>query len=364
MKTYPIPMVPGPVSVPQPIRDIYQVDFGSPDMEQDFLDLYARTEAKMRRLFGTQNDVILHTGEGMIALWGALKSTLVPGDRVLAVSTGIFGSGIGAMAASIGAEVETIEFPFNDTIHDLAKIEEAIVRFQPKMITIVHCETPSGTLNPIDGVGALKAKHNVPLLYMDCVASMGGAPVRSDDWQVDLALGGSQKCLSAPPDMSMIAVSPRAWEMIEAVNYVGYDAFKPFTTAQNGVGLFPYTPNWHGVAALDAAADLLLEPSLEASFSRHESSARQCREGVRALGLDLFYAPDAIPSPTVTAVNVPDGWTWEAFDAALREKGLVVGGSYGPMAGKVFRLGHMGSQADPDLVTSALRVLEEVLSSK
>lgn len=362
MKTYPIPMVPGPTSVPEEIRQVYLTDYASADMETEFLDLYQETCSMMQTLMGTQNDIILHTGEGMIALWGALKSVLIPGDRVLAVSTGIFGSGIGGMAKSIGAEVLTVEYPFNATVDDLTKVEEAIQSFQPKMITVVHCETPSGTLNPIAGIGELKRKYQVPLLYMDCVASMGGVPVETDAWRVDLALGGSQKALSAPPSMSMIAVSPTAWEWIHKVGYIGYDAFLPFEKALDAPGLFPYTPNWHGVAALHAAGQLLITEGIEAVFTRHAAVSAYCREQMDALGMELFYADGAIPSPTVTAVNVPAGWTWENWDAALRKKGLVVGGSYGPMAGKVFRLGHMGSQAHMALMEQALTLIKEVMS--
>jgi aspartate aminotransferase-like enzyme len=362
MKTYPIPMVPGPTSVPETVRNAYLTDYGSADMELEFLDLYSETCSMMQTFFGTKNDIILHTGEGMIALWGALKSVLIPNDRVLAISTGIFGSGIGKMAEQVGAEVKTVEFPFNATVNDLALVEAAIEEFKPKMITVVHCETPSGTLNPIAGIGELKRKHNIPLLYMDCVASMCGATVEADAWGVDLALGGSQKALSVPPSMTMVAISPKAKEYIHSVGYIGYDAFLPFEKALDAPGLFPYTPNWHGVAALHAAGKLLLDEGLENVFQRHAEMSAYCMEAVQSMGLGLFYADGAIPSPTVTAVNVPEGWTWEDWDIALREKGLVVGGSYGPMAGKVFRIGHMGNQARKELVDKALNVIEEVMS--
>lgn len=362
METYPIPMVPGPVSVPREVLQAYLTDFGSPDMEEEFLTMYRATAGMMQTILGTQNDVILHTGEGMIALWGALKSVLQPGDRVLSLSTGVFGSGICEMAQKVGAETRLLEFPFNATFDQFDRIEETIKEFRPKMITVVHCETPSGTLNPIAEIGALKNKYRVPLLYMDCVASMGGAPVDTDGWQVDLSLGGSQKALSAPPSMSMIAVSPTAWEIIEQVGYAGYDAFLPFASALKAPGYFPYTPYWQGVAVIKAAAELILAEGLPEVFARHAETAAYCRQRLVDMGLTLFYADGAVPSPTVTAVNVPQGWRWEDFDAALRSHGLVVGGSYGPMAGKVFRLGHMGHQARMALVQQALDVIERVVA--
>lgn len=359
MKTYPIPMVPGPVRVSPEVLQAYLTDYGSADIEPEYIDLYRQVEADLQAIFTTRNQIAIMSGEGMLALWSALKSTIIPGDRVLAVATGVFGYGVGDMARSIGANVETIGFGYDETLSDWETIEQAIVDFRPKMITVIHCETPSGTLNPIAELGRLKAKHGVPLLYVDAVASAGGAPVLTDEWQVDLMLGGTQKAISVPPSMSMIAVSTRAWEIVEQVDYPGYDALKPFRTAVENA-YFPYTPYWQGLAALAAGTQALLREGLEQSFARHASVAAYCRERISAMGLTLFPAQDAVPSPTVSAVNVPEGITWPDFDARLREHGLVVGGSYGPLAGKVFRIGHMGTQARMELVEQALDVIEAV----
>lgn len=360
MKTYPIPMVPGPVLVPEAIRQIYLEAYGSGDLETDFVELYTRTQRRLKRIFSTRDDIVIQSGEGMLALWSALKSCLVPGDRVLVVATGVFGYGIGEMAQSTGAEVKTVGFSYDETINDMARIETAIAEFKPRMITAVHCETPSGTLNPLEELGRLKHAYGVSLFYVDAVASAGGAPVLADDWHIDLCLGGSQKCLSAPPDMSFLSVSPKAWEIIDAVGYVGYDALKPFHQAVEN-RFFPYTPSWQGVAALFTAAGILLDEGLDNSFNRHDAVARLCHRRLVEMGIDLFPAPGAISSPTVTAANIPQGFTWETWDRQLREQGLVVAGSYGPLAEKVFRLGHMGSQADMNLMEQALNVIEGVL---
>jgi len=266
------------------------------------------------------------------------------------------------MAAAVGAEVRKVGLPDNATLSDLSECERAISEFKPKMITVVHCETPSGTLNPIDGLGRLKKKHGVPLLYVDAVSSIGGAPVLPDDWHIDLCLGGAQKCLSALPDTCFLCVSDQAWEVVEKVNYVGYDAIKPFRTAVAN-HYFPYTPNWQGTAGLNAGAEAILKEGLETCFKRHADVAAVCREGLRALGYALFPAPDAVCSPTVTAVNLPAGIAWQEFDRRLRRSGLVVGGSYGDRAGKIFRLGHMGTQADMGLVRQALDVLEKEIKN-
>lgn len=360
MLTYPIPMVPGPVVVPERVRQVYLEPYGSGDLETEFFDLYVRTQGLLGAILGTRAAIVIQSGEGMLALWSALKSCLVPGDRVLAVATGVFGYGIGEMAQAIGADAKTVGFGYDETIHDSARIEAAIGEFKPRMITAVHCETPSGTLNPLAELGRLKQAYQVPLFYVDAVASAGGAPVLADDWHIDLCLGGAQKCLSAPPDTCFLSVSTAAWEIIEAVGYVGYDALKPFHQALEN-RYFPYTPNWQGIAALHAAARLLLDEGLENVYNRHDTVARMCRRRLGDLGIGLFPAAGAIASPTVTAAKIPTGFTWQTWDRRLRQSGLVAAGSYGPLAEKVFRLGHMGVQADMALMEKALTVIAESL---
>ena len=182
-------------------------------------------KANAERMLGSTL-VTIQTGEGMLALWGALKSVIRPGDRVLAVGTGLFGYGIGDMARQVGAEVETVGFPF-DAIVDPDAVRAAALRFRPKLITAVHCETPSGTLNPLDELGRISREVDA-LYYVDFVASGGGAPVDVDRCAIDLGLLGSQKVLSLPPDLSMVSVSERAWRAVADVGYAGYDALAPW----------------------------------------------------------------------------------------------------------------------------------------
>ena len=362
MKTYQIPMVPGPTSVSHEVLEAGMKNYGSADIEKDYVELYADTARMLGEIMQTKNQVVIQTGEGMLALWSALKSCLLPGDKVLALSTGLFGYGMGQMAESIGCEVRTMGFGFDETFTDFDLIEKAIREFQPKMITMVQNETPSGTMNPVEEIGLLKEKYGVPLLYVDAVSGIGGSVVKTDDWHIDLCLGGSQKCLSAPASMSFLSVSPKAWETIEKVQYVGYDALLPFHTAVKD-SYFPYTPYWQGTAQLHKACELLLEEGLERVIERHEKVAEYCRERIEEMGLRLYPVADAVPSPTVTAVYVPENMTWEELDARLRDRGVVMGGNYGCLAGEVFRIGHMGSQANLNLVKEALDVLEEIVRS-
>ncbi len=358
----PIPMLPGPTTIHPDVLAALGRDYGSGQVDPAFLELYAETGKSLAKLMGTENSIVLMTGEGMLALWGALKSCLKAGDRVLSISTGVFGDGIADMAASIGCRVEKLSLPYNSTIDAAAlqRVEEAARRIRPVMLTAVHCETPSGTLNPLAELGAVKKALGIPLLYVDAVASLGGAPVQADAWNIDLLLAGSQKCLSAPPSLSMIGVGQSAWEYMEWAAYQGYDSILPFRDVQKD-GRCPYTPYWHGVAALKAAVDMLLEEGLKKAFARHERVARQCRSGLEKLGISLFPAPEAVCSPTVTAALVPKGWSWPAWQTRLREFGFVAAGSFGPMAGKVFRLGHMGMQADEALMEKALECMAKAL---
>jgi aspartate aminotransferase-like enzyme len=358
----PIPMVPGPVTLHPDVLAALARDYGSGQIEAGFLPLYRATSRNLARLLGTKNDVVLMTGEGMLALWGALKSALKPGDAVVSVCTGVFGDGIGDMAASIGCRVEKISLPFNHTLDDadLGRIEETLRRVQPVMLTAVHCETPSGTLNPLARLGRLKADLAVPLFYVDAVASVGGMPVEADGWHIDLVLGGSQKCLSAPPSMAFLGVSEAAWERMAKVNYQGYDAVLPFRAIYKD-GRCPYTPYWHGVAALHAASSAILREGSGEVFARHEQVAAQCRAGLARLGIELWTEPHAVNAPSVTAALVPQDRDWPTWQKTLSDRGLVVAGSFGPMAGKVFRLGHMGAQAQAHLMDMALEAIEDAL---
>ncbi len=374
----PVPMLPGPVTVPDSVLETMQHDYGTDDFDEAYLELYKTTGENLAALAGaTARDVVIMTGEGMLGLWAALKSSLKPGDRVLSVGTGLFGDGLGQMAAALGCEVMRYSLSYNQTIGqpapqdgyprlggddspDLDKIEDAVHKFKPKMITAVHCETPSGTLNPLDGLGRIKKDAGVPLLCVDAVASWGGAPLEADAWQIDLVLGGSQKCLSAPPSMTFVGVSPQAWDIIEAVSYAGYDALKPWRDIFKQ-GVCPYTPYWHGTAALKQSSELILKEGAAACFARHESVAAACRQGLAGMGIELFPAPGAVAAPTVTAAYLPKGATWHAWRQQLKSAGLAVAGSFGPMQDKVFRLGHMGEQADMDLLRQALAIIARLL---
>lgn len=359
MEQYRIPLVPGPVAIADEVLAAYRVNYGSSDLEREFFALYSECEARLQQMLGTKNQVTIQSGEGMLALWGALKSVLQPGDRVLAVATGLFGYGIGEMAVQLGAEVETVSFGYQG-IADPAQVREVAHRLRPTLITAVHCETPSGTLNPLQELGAI-AREVDALFYVDFVASAGGCPVDVDVCQIDLGLLGSQKVLSLPADLAMVSVSERAWERIDQVSYAGYDALLPWRTAIADQYM-PYTHNWQAMAGLRVSIQALVDEGWEKVYQRHADVAAYCRRRLQEMGITLWPAEEAFCAPTVTAANLPEGWSWEALDQALRRHGMVVGGIYGPLAGKVFRIGHMGTQANMALIEEGMDLLEQVLA--
>lgn len=360
MKHYAIPLVPGPVRVRPETLAAYGHDFGSADLEPEFVELYREVGGMLQRVIGTRNDVIITLGEAMAMLWGGIKSAVGPDDRVLVISSGLFGAGFADMARVVGADVRVVECPY-DRVPDPDAVAAAAREYRPTFATMVHCETPCGTLTPVEAVGRrLREVAPDALFLVDAVASLGGAPLDTDGAGVDLCLLGSQKCLSAVPDLGIVAVSERAWARIAAIGYEGYDAFRPFRHAADE-HYFPYTHSWHAMAAMQAACRALLDEGLAAAYARHARVAQGWRDAARALGLELWPCREADCSPTVTALRLPAGLDWPTLNGRLRERGMAVGGNYGALAGKVFRIGHMGTQATEELLERGAAVLREAL---
>ena len=358
MNKYEIGLVPGPVSIPEEIRKAYLTEFGSADLEEDFFELYERNERMLQQILGTKNKIAIMSGEAMSVLWGALKSTAEPDSKLLCVANGLFSLGFGEMGKEIGLNVETLDFGFNG-IPDYDKVKEAAYSYRPDIITAVHCETPSGTLAPLKELGEISRDVGA-IFIVDFVASGCGCPVDVDENNIDIGLLGSQKVLSMPPHLSIATVSNRAWRRISAVNYAGYDALKPWRDGVQNRYL-PYTHDWHAMSALEVSLNMIMREGIENVYDRHKRAAKVCREGVKALGLQLFPQNEEICSPTVTAVNVPKDTDWATLNGKLRSEGVILGGNYGPLAGKVFRFGHMGAQAEEGLVERALEKLQFVI---
>ncbi|MBQ7733659.1 MAG: alanine--glyoxylate aminotransferase family protein [Synergistaceae bacterium] len=360
MQEYKIGLVPGPVSVPESIRRAWSMDYASSDLEHEFFALYRENQDLTQRLLHTRNSIVITSGEAMSILWAALKCTLRPGEKLLAVSSGLFGEGFADMAKSLGVNAQVCAFDY-DSIPDSQKVYEHAKRFSPKVITAVHCETPSGTLAAnLAELG--KIAHEVNALFIvDFVSSAGGAPLDVDECNIDIGLLGSQKVLSMTPTLSLSSISPRAWDVIHDINYSGYEAYLNWREVPD-IEYMPYTHDWAGMKALNISLNNIMLEGVDKAIARHEESAKLCRSLGLEMGLKLFPKSEAICSPTVSAFYIPEGFTWPEFNNALREKGLAVGGNYGSLAGKVFRVGHMGSQADINLVREGMRIIRQVIS--
>jgi len=351
------------------IASVYLTDFGSPDLEDAFFEQYARVQELLKKLLfcGPSGDVVIMSGEGMVALWGGLKSVLKPGDKVLALASGVYGYGVGDMARQVGAQVQTVGLEFDQafTNSSLTEFRQKLEEFKPKLVTVIHCETPSGTLNPINEIGnIIKTVSPATLFYVDFVSSGFGSCVHVCNDNIDIGLLGSQKCLGLIPDLSVITVSPKAWHVVEDVKYVGYDALKGWRTVCKDKET-PYTHNWRGIAALEKILHKIQEETIEKVWERHQKVAAHCRSRISQMGLKLYPAQESFASPTVTAVYVPEGWTFDELYKALSSKHVKIAGSYGKIAGKIFRIGHMGHiQCQLQYMDKALTILEEVLRTK
>ncbi|RLN48168.1 hypothetical protein BBJ29_000293 [Phytophthora kernoviae] len=331
----------------------------------DLLELVpGPTQMMPNVLTAMASPVTIQSGEAMVSLWGALKSTIRPGDVVVCAANGLFGEGFVEMAKALKADVRVVKGDWRKAL-DVEALCAEVRRSNPKLVTAVHCETPSGILNGLEGIGETVAKHTTDGLFLvDFVSSACGAPLNVDALQIDLGLLGAQKALSGPSALGFTTVSEKAWKRINEVQYCGYDALQPFhQVALKEPRLLPYTHNWHAVrATLAAIENIKCEGGVEASIRRHEEvSAFTRREVQEVLGLKL-YGDESAASPTVTAIELPAGCDWVTLQQELRAQKLLVGGSYGPLQGKVLRLGHMGSQADKAVVTKAIEVLGAALN--
>lgn len=362
MEKYALGFIPGPVSIPEEFRKAWNTDYASSDLEDEFFALYKSNQILTQKILRTKNDVVITSGEAMSILWAALKCTLKPSEKLLAVSSGLFGEGFADMAKSFGAEAEICAFGY-DEVPEAQKVYDAVKKYRPKVITAVHCETPSGTITKcLADIGSIAHEFDA-IFAVDFVSSAGGAELDVDSCKIDIGLLGSQKVLSITSSLSISTISPRAWDVIESVNYSGYEAYKPWRNVPENKYM-PYTHDWQSVKALNLSLESIAHEGIENACARHERAAKLCRDMGREMGLKLFPKREEFCSPTVTAFYVPEKYenNWNKFDAELRSHGLAVGGNYGPLAGRVFRVGHMGSQAKNELVEKGMDIIKQVLA--
>ena len=349
---------PGPTAVPPTVREAMAESQPNPNVDPAFTERYDALCEKLATVYATDHDVVVPGGEGILGLEAAIASLVAPGDRVLCISNGLYGDGFAEFVDSYDGEAELVSAPYDEGF-DLGAVGTALADADDAgepfaLATMVHCETPTGTLNDLGPVLDLLEDHDV-LSVVDAVSSLGGTPVPTD--RIDVCLGASQKCFSAPTGLTTAAISDRAWERMDARDPSSlYTNFLPWRDVSDG---FPYTHLEANVAALEAAVDLLLEEGLEDVYDRHERAAERCRERGADLGLEPYPDPER-QSPTVTAFRRPGDAT-EIQRRVAEEEDVVLATGLGEMADDVLRFGHMGYNADLERLDRAMDALEAVL---
>ena len=311
-----------------------------------FIERFRATERKLADVFLTTNDVLLMQGEAVLGLEAAARGLVHPGTKVLNLVQGVFGKGMGYWLKDFGAELHELEVPYNDAV-DPADVERYLDKHPGiDLVTVVHSETPSGTVCDVSAIGPI-ARSRGALTLIDCVSSLGGIEFRTDDWQLDVCVAGAQKCLGGPPGMSLITVSDAAWDRIRANPAAPRASFLSMLDWKEqwiDGDKFPFTPSVTELYGVEASVDELLDEGLEASIARHERSAVACRAGVRAMGLELWPRSDEVAAACVTAIAVPEGLTDVQVRAHCRERyGVMI--SAGQGAGNLVRIGHMATSA-------------------
>jgi pyridoxamine--pyruvate transaminase len=257
-----------------------------------------------------------------------------------------------------------IEVPYNEAI-DPATVAEAF-RKRPdiKIVSLVHHDTPSGTINPAREIGKI-VRDNGGFLIVDAVSSFAGMDIHPEDCAADIFITGPGKCLGGAPGLTIMAVSDRAWKHMEAnpkAPRASVLSLLDWKEAWRHDRPFPFTPSIAEVNGLDAALDQYLEEGPALVWHRHALTARACRAGLNAMGLELWAKSESIASPTTTAVRIPAGLTdADIIGAARKQFGVVLSAGRGETKGKLIRIGHMGPVAEPIYAVVALTALAGAL---
>jgi pyridoxamine--pyruvate transaminase len=332
-----------------------------------FIELFAHTSELLKQVFRTNYDVVIMQGEAILGLEAAAAGLLSPGDKVLNLVSGVFGKWFEDFIHKYGGETIELAVPYNDAI-DPEDVRNAL-RDNPgvKFLSVVHSETPSGTHNPVKDIGAVAREFGV-ITMVDTVSGLGGELLSPEEWGMDIAIAGPQKCLGGTPGLSLMSVSQAAWEALEARRpeplRASFLSILDWKSAWLEGKRFPYTPSINEMYSLESVLQQTLAVGMECFVDRHQTIARACREGVKALGLELWPVREEIAAACVTAVRLPDGVKDPDLRGTMRHRyGVMISPGYGELNGKLFRLGHMGpAQAHPTVLAAQLAILERSLA--
>ena len=357
---------PGPSMVsPRVLRSMSTPLVGHLDPE--FLSLMQDVQQMLRYVFQTENELTVPlSGTGSAGMEASLCNFIEPGDRVLIAVQGYFGERLVDMAGRYGAQVDRIDRPWGQ-VFEPAEIKAALQKARYKLFAIVHAETSTGALQPGIAEIAAAAHENGALLVLDTVTSLGGLPVEIDAWGVDIAYSGTQKCMSAPPGLAPITVSPRAREVLRnrktkvANWYLDLSMLEKYWGNERTYHhTAPITMNY----ALREALRMVAEEGLPARFARHRANAELLWAGLEDMDLSMLV-PLEYRLPTLTTPLVPPSVDEIAVRRQLlNEYNIEIAGGFGPLKGQVWRIGLMGFSSRRENIALLLAALREVLARR
>lgn len=352
---------PGPTRVRENVRLEIAKETTNPDIDVEFCEFYKNTCKKMSSILNTENDVYILSGEGILGLEAACASLTEPGDKVLVIDNGIFGRGFDDFVKMYGGEVVYFSGDYTKEI-DIEELEKFLQKENDfKYATVVHCDTPTGVLNDLSKICPLLKRYNI-LTVVDSVAAMVGEEIRVDDWQIDIALGGSQKAISAPAGLTIVSISEDAKNSMKnrKTPIVGF--YLNLTIWENYYEnkWFPYTMPINEIIGLDRAIDNILEEKLENVLARHEKIASATRKAFTEYGLKLYL--ESGYSNTVTAVEIPENiGALNLTKYMLETYNTLVSTSLCDYKDKLLRIGHMGENANLKLIIYVLNIIDKSL---
>ncbi len=354
-------LAPGPTPVPP---EVYLAQ-ASPIVYHrgpGYGNLLREVTEDLKRLFHTTNDVLIFTSSGTGGLESAVANLFSPGDRVVVPSAGYFGERFVKLARAYRLDVRVVEYEWGRAV-DAADVERALAEAPTKGVLVQHSETSTGVVHDVEAVARV-ARAAGALVVVDAVSSLGAVPFDCDGWGIDVAISGSQKALSATPGLAFVAVSAAAGGPPETATsprfYFDWKLAKASYDLPNPEN--PFTPAISLVQGLHAALRLYFQDGVEGALRRHRRLSRAVKEGVRALGLDLF-GDHPERGWAVTAVRAPEGIDGNELVARCRrDHGVILAPGQGPLKGKVFRIGHLGYYAELDIL-AGLAALEMTLAA-
>lgn len=357
--------VPGPTPCPDEVLEAsgqQMINHRGPE----FRDLIFRLTDNLKSLFSTRNDLYILTASGTGAMETAIVNTLSPGDRILAVSVGVFGDRFAQIARAYGVEVVDLKVELGKTVDpdDIRRRLHADPSIRAAIVT--HNETSTGVTNDLGSIAQVVKGEFDKLLLVDAISSIGSIPCPVDAWDLDVVTSGSQKGWMAPPGLAFVSVSERAWQAYADAQcprfYFDLGQAKRYLER----GQTPWTPAVSVYYAMDTSTQMLLKEGVENVFERHARVAEKCRDGMKDLGLQLF-ADETVASNTVTAVNIPEGLDAARLAGLMNtEHNVVLAGGQRSLEGKIFRVGHLGYCTEDDIqnVLDSLRAVLPKAGSK